>query len=329
MELYQLRSFVAVAELGHLTRAAERLHLSQPAGSAQIKALEDALALELFERRSSGMVLTAAGKRLVGEAQNLLAAAQAMRNQARSMQGEVAGVARVGTVSDPQFIRLGEVTSAAVDRYPRLEIQLSHEVTGAAFEKVRERALDASFYYGELAHPSVSGVVLREVTYRIAAPATWHERIARAAWPEIAAEPWIMTPAISTHHQLASALFQRHDIAPTKVIEADDEFVVGSLVEAGLGVALMREDIAIDKARSGAVCLWNDVRLTTCLRFVYLRERENDPVIRALVDLLRDVWRLRANGSRPRCAAPKARALAAPSADAPLPRPRSAPRVRR
>ena len=61
MELYQLRTFAAVAELGHLTRAAERLHVSQPAVSAQIRALEDELGTPLFERGPSGMTLTTAG----------------------------------------------------------------------------------------------------------------------------------------------------------------------------------------------------------------------------------------------------------------------------
>ena len=65
MELYQLRTFVAVAEARHLTRAAEKLHVSQPAVSAQIKALEDELELTLFDRTSSGMLLTAAGQRLL------------------------------------------------------------------------------------------------------------------------------------------------------------------------------------------------------------------------------------------------------------------------
>jgi DNA-binding transcriptional LysR family regulator len=293
MELYQLRSFVAVGELGHLTRAAERLHISQPALSAHVKALEEELGLELFERRSNGMLLTTAGRRLIAQAQALLDAAQAMRDEARAIKGEIAGIARVGTLSDPAFIKVAALMNAAVVRYPSVEIQLHQEVTGAAFEKVREGALDASFYYGDLSHPRVTGMPLREITYRIVAPAAWHSRIARAAWADIAAEPWVMTPPISTHHQLASALFRKHAIAPAKVVEADNEFVVGSLVVAGLGMGLMREDLALERERAGEVCLWKDVRLTTGLQFVYLRERAGDPVLRALLDLLQDVWGLR------------------------------------
>jgi len=100
-------------------------------------------------------------------------------------------------------------------------------VSGEAFEKVRDGALDASFYYGDLTHTGVAAKKLRDVAYRIVAPASWRRRIGKADWDAIAAEPWVMTPPISTHHQLASALFQDHGIEPTKVVEADDEFVVG------------------------------------------------------------------------------------------------------
>lgn len=298
MELHQLRSFIAVAEAGHLTRAAERLNVSQPAVTAHIKALEAEWGLDLFERRPSGMLLTPAGRRMLAEAQNLLVAAEALRNQARAIKGEVAGVARVGTLSDPHFIRVAELMNAAVLRYPALEIQLHHEVTGAAFEKVRDGELDASYYYGELEHPKVADMALREIAYRIVAPASWSPRIEGANWQAIAAEPWVMTPAISTHHQLASALFHQHGIEPATVVQADDEFVVGSLVVAGVGIGLMREDLALEHVRSGEVCLWRDVRLPTCLKFVYLRERERDPVIRALAELLADVWAQPAEPSR-------------------------------
>ena len=293
MELYQLRSFVEVAELGHLTRAADKLHISQPALSAQIKALEDELGMELFDRKPNGMVLTGAGKQLVTEAQGLLSAAQTLRDHARAIKGEIAGIIRLGTVSDPQFIRVGELLSAAVERYPLLEIQLHHEVSGAAFEKVRDGGLDASFYYGEMTHPGVAGIGLREITYRIVAPAAWKDRIAHAGWNHIAGEAWIMTPPISTHHQLASTLFRSQGIEPTKVVEADDEVVVASLVLAGLGMALMREDIALEKAQGGEICLWQDVRLSTTLQFIYAREREQDPAMRPLLELLKEVWSLR------------------------------------
>ena len=293
MELYQLRGFAAVAELGNLTRAAERLHLSQPALSAQIKALEDELEVPLFERTSSGMVLTAAGQRLLVEAEKVLAAAQALRNEARALQGEVAGRAAVGTLSDPAFIRLGEFLSTTVERYPLLQVELHHAISGAALEKVRDGTLDASFYYGELAQPGVGGLALRPMTYRVAGPAAWRDRVEEADWGEIAALPWILTPSISSHNRLVEELFRGHGVAPSKVVEADQESVISSLIESGVGLSLMREDVALAKQAAGEVSLWAKGRGTTTLWFIHLEERAGDPVIRALLDALRDTWDLR------------------------------------
>jgi DNA-binding transcriptional LysR family regulator len=290
MELYQLRSFAAVAELGHLTRAADKLHISQPALSAQIKALEDELGVPLFDRTPSGMVLTPAGQRLLPEAEKVVAAAGALRSQAKSYQGEAGGRARVGTLADPEFLRLSDFLALAIERYPLVEIELQHEVSGAAFAKVRDGELDAAFYYGSLAHPQVVAVPLRDVAYRVVAPIAWRDRVAVADWDAIAALPWIVTPAISTHSALAQELFQTHGVAPSKVIEADNELVISSLVIGGLGVALMREDLAIEASAAGSVCLWRNARATTTLSFLHLRERGDDPVVHALTDLVRDVW---------------------------------------
>jgi DNA-binding transcriptional LysR family regulator len=99
-----------------------------------------------------------------------------------------------------------------------------------------------------------------------------------------------MTPSISTHSALAQELFQTHGVAPAKLIEADNEAVISSLVIAGLGVALMREDLALEAAADGTVCVWRDVRATTTLQFLHLNERADDPVVRALADLVAHVW---------------------------------------
>jgi DNA-binding transcriptional LysR family regulator len=290
MELYQLRSFAAVAESGHLTRAADRLHISQPALSAQIKALEDELGVALFERLSTGMELTPAGRKLLPEAQKVVSAAQVLRSHASAFKGEVAGRVRVGTVSDPAFIRVGDLLAQAVATSPLLEIELHNEVTGTAFEKVRDGALDASFYYGSLTHPAMAALPLRDVAYRVVAPVAWRDRVEKAAWDEIVAMPWVMTPPVSSHSALAGELFREHGVSPAHRVEADHEAVISSLVVAGLGVSLMREDLAIDAAAAGDIVLWSDKRLQTTLSFVYLAEREDEPVVRALRDVLARVW---------------------------------------
>jgi DNA-binding transcriptional LysR family regulator len=292
VELYQLRSFIAIVEAAQLTRAAEKLHISQPALSAQLRALEEELDISLFDRTPTGMVLTPGGKRILKAANKVLAAASALHQEARLVKGKVAGKASIGTLSDPEFIRLGQFMSDTVAGFPLVQIELHQEVTGVAMERVAAGELDASFYYGEIHNPGIAGLPLREMIYRVVGPADWCERLKLAGWNEIAAMPWIIPPPISSHHKLARDLLNEHGVAATNVVQADQEAVVSSLVVSGLGIALMREDVALEKLAAGEVCLWNDVRINTTLWFIYQRERRNDPVIRALLSVQEKLWDL-------------------------------------
>lgn len=307
MELYQLRTFVAVAEEGHLTRASERLHISQPAVSGQIKALEQELDLRLFDRAASGMVLTVAGRELLAHAQRVLAAAEELKRTAKLLTGEVAGTLRVGTVSHPASIRLGDLLAALVQRHPRLELELHHEVSGAALEGVREGRLDASFYFGDVPGRDIAALPLRETVYCVTAPAAWRDRIRQADWSDIAALPWILTPAHSTHNILVTRLFEQQGIEPPqKHLEADQESVIETLVTSGVGVSLMREESARARAAAGEVCIWDKARLATTLWFVCAAERAEDPLIKALFGLLREIWQLPAEARRAEASVPAA-----------------------
>lgn len=291
MELYQLRTFAAVAEEGHLTRAAERLHLSQPAVSGQIKALESQFEVRLFDRLTTGMELTAAGRELLAHAKMVLGAADALLQTARNLKGGISGTLRIGTVSDPTTIRVGELLRCAVRRFPGLELELHREVSGVALEHVRERKLDASYYFGDHPGPGFTAVPLREFVYRVAAPAQWRAKVKDAGWPEIAALPWVMTPEISTHSRLVRKLLSDHGIEPPqRHVEADDERVIIDLVHAGVGVSLMREELALESEAAGAVYVWNRERLKTTLWFVCLAEQEADARIAALLELVRETW---------------------------------------
>ena len=86
------------------------------------------------------------------------------------------------------------------------------------------------------------------------------------------------------------AFFRFRGLAPAKRVEADNEMVISALVIGGVGVALMREDLARAAEAAGQVCLWNQARLATELRFVYRAERQHDPVIQGLLQVLAELW---------------------------------------
>ena len=116
-----------------------------------------------------------------------------------------------------------------------------------------------------------------------------------------------MAPSISTHYVLATRLFAERGSAPTRLIEADNEAVIRSLVASGLGVALVREDLAQEGETAGELVVLPEARLATTLQFIYAREKREEPEVRALLDVISDVWR---GATAPVLAAnePKARA---------------------
>jgi DNA-binding transcriptional LysR family regulator len=100
-----------------------------------------------------------------------------------------------------------------------------------------------------------------------------------------------MAPPVSTHHTLANELFAARGSAPATLIEADNEAVTRSLVASGLGVALVREDVAREGEAAGEIVVWPGARLATTLQFVHARAKREEPELRAIVGVIRDVWR--------------------------------------
>jgi DNA-binding transcriptional LysR family regulator len=122
-DLRQLRSFVAVAERGSFTRAADDLYVAQQAISQQIKALESALGVTLLRRTSRRVELTPAGKVFLADCRRVLAAAdRAVRRVQEAARGEV-GTVRIAYTLTAAWQTVPALLSRLGERYPQLTVQ--------------------------------------------------------------------------------------------------------------------------------------------------------------------------------------------------------------
>jgi DNA-binding transcriptional LysR family regulator len=143
MDLGQLSYFVAVAEEGQFTRAANRVMVAQPAVSAQVRRLERELGERLFNRDRRGVTLTSAGEALLPHARASLAAAERGRNTIASLRGLLQGRLRIG-VAGPVDRRLTATLGDFHRAHPAIEIVLTNEHNEPLLGAVGDGDIDAA-----------------------------------------------------------------------------------------------------------------------------------------------------------------------------------------
>lgn len=133
--LQQLRLFEAVARHGSFTRAAEAIHLSQPAVSIQIKRLEEQLGVALFEQMGKKIYLTAAGKELYATCGDLFERLDTFENRLEALRGEVAGPLQLAAVTTAKYF-LPYYLGAFLRRYPKVSPQLKVSNRARILERI-------------------------------------------------------------------------------------------------------------------------------------------------------------------------------------------------
>jgi DNA-binding transcriptional LysR family regulator len=290
MELYQLKTFITVAEEGHLTRASERLHTSQPAVSAHIKSLEEELGLPLFIRTPKGMTLTREGTILKGKAEAALISVDDLKKEASTMKGKAVGTARIGLHIDPRFLKIDLFLSYIRQHYQELDFHLLQQWSWQQPEAFKKGLLDGGFIYGDPDTPGLKVIALKKFNILVVAPVKWKKELDGAGWSDIAAMPWIWTPSNCNFNRIGTQRFEERGLSPNKITVADQEPLISTLVTAGMGLALMIEDEARDAMAHGRVAIWNEMLGTVDLNFIYAENRSADPMVRAIIEAIRQVW---------------------------------------
>lgn len=290
MELYQLRTFLAVADEQNLTRAAEKLFTSQPAVSAQVKSLEDELGVRLFDRGAKGMKLTRAGQTLREQARQIVDAARDFKHSADNLRGSVSGELVFGLNNRPEILRLMEVLRSLGEAHPELSFELVNGSSGVILEGIEDGAISIGFFEGPCESAKMRYHELDRIELCIAAPVAWAEELSVPDWKLLESKPWIFTSAGCSYCRFIQRISQEQGIQLRPRFRVNEDLTVLNLVAEGLGLTVTAiGQIAANHFEDRVVALPH-FRASVPLSIGYLAANENDPSIVAVRDQVLRIW---------------------------------------
>ena len=246
-EISQLRCFVAVAEELHFSRAAERLSMTQPPLSRQIRLLEHHVGARLLERSSRTVRLTAAGKAFLPEAARILRIAEEAAFTARRAAKGEQGAISIGFTSASGYSLLPEVVRRLRERAPGVSLTLKELVSTVQVEALNAGELDLGLMRPHTLNGELESAPLATESLMLAI----HEREA-GQWPleptleDLHGRPFVMYSPYEARpfYQMLSERFARAGVVPDVVEHIGQVHTMLALVRAGIGAALIAEGAA-------------------------------------------------------------------------------------
>jgi DNA-binding transcriptional LysR family regulator len=258
MDSESLRTFLAIHRAGGFTRAAQTLHLSQPAISRRIALLEHEVGAPLFERASGGVVLSQAGRVLLPHAERALAALEDCAASIRALRSGTAGpvsVAAVGTLASTELTPILERFAA---KHPDVELTLRTATSAEVSELVRRGEATLGLRYLRDASPDVVSQALAPEKLVVACGS--RHRLAGRRVPslaELAADTWLAFPNARDAREATSdnlfAQFLVRGVAELRWTPVDSLTAQKRLIEAGFGLALLPESSIREELAAGTL----------------------------------------------------------------------------
>ena len=287
MELRQLRYFIAVAEEGHITRAAERLGIQQPPLSRQIKAIEKEIDVQLFYRQPRGVELTDAGRSFFERARGLLCqldhAFDAARSTARGEQGRVS----IGIMpSGPFHPFVPQVIRKFRESYPMVSLTIEERLSTDMMERVREERMDVAFIRTSCVDPDNLVIALLFDEPMIVAipegnPLIRDKEVKSLSMKRLASETFILfgPPGTGTYDSTIAAC-RAAGFSPRVGQHTPGITSSLGLVAAGLGVALVPASMHRTQMEGIAYRMLKGAVLPTAPLSIASRRRERSAVVR-------------------------------------------------
>ena len=291
MDINQLRAFITVAHTQNLTQAAEKLFLSQPAVSAQIKALEADVGTLLFTRTNSGMTLTRAGEVLLPEAEELLQHKHRLEVFAQTLSEDYIHHARLGLIHPIRADKVSRLTRSIVRREPGVQLHIQYGMSGEILSRILAKRLHGGFFLGPLNQRTLQSVPLEHIAYSLICHTDDESRLRSGLPRSLNDFTWIEMSGVSGSHKNLQQFWHRHKLTPKKQIICDYPQAIIGLAADGIGLAMVPKHSAqAAQAQGSPIALIDEFEQQLPMSFVYLDEYGQDPALILLRDAVQEVW---------------------------------------
>jgi DNA-binding transcriptional LysR family regulator len=287
MELRHLQYFVAVAEEGHFTQAANRCHVSQSALSTSIHSLERELGCPLFVRTTRTVELTEAGRVLLGEARRTLAAAASARDSVLAIQGLLRGSLQVGGVPTRGLLDQAALLASFRDLHPAVDIRYVRDTSATLIPQVAASRLDVAFVSlpRRLPEPLVAVPLLTQPLVFVCRPDHPLAGRKRVELTSLVDESLVgLPPKGSAGYEAIDQVFADAGKRPRVPFDLNDASSILDFVAHGLGVCLVLESVAASRPDLRAVPLAGPASTWTLAAVVH--GNHATPAARAFIALL-------------------------------------------
>jgi len=245
MEIHQLRYFVAVAEEGSFSHAAEREHVSQPSLSQQIQKLEAELNQQLFDRLPRSVVLTEAGRSLLPYARQILTAIADAGLSVAAVEQEVAGRLSVGAIPSIAVYVLPRLIGNFQRSYPKVTFELFEDITDKLAQRLEDGTLDIVLATSSDNAPTLTHYSLGKEPLLMLLPQK--HRLARRKtikWSDLASEKFLLLHEIHSLSIQVRQLLAANNLKPEVVLQGAQLVTIARMVAAGLGVTVIPQMMA-------------------------------------------------------------------------------------
>jgi DNA-binding transcriptional LysR family regulator len=286
---HQLKIFMRIAQLGSITKAAEELHLSQPALSIQLRNFQDQFDIPLTEIVGKKLYLTDFGQEILAYAERILDQAGAMDDVVQSYKGQLTGKLKIAVVSTGKYV-MPYLLTDFLNAHPAITLELDVTNKEKVIESLEQNSIDFALVSLVPGHLKTESIPIVKNTMHLIGAYQSKKSQKELSINELQQLPWIFREQGSGTRQMMERFLSQRHITVQKMLELTSNEAVKQAIMANLGYSIMPLIGIRNELMSKQLMIMpvKGLPIHTTWHIIWLKGKKHSPVVKALLEYIKD-----------------------------------------